>query len=361
MILKEIISYLETLAPLSLQESYDNSGLIIGDVNSDISSVLLTIDTTEEVVAEAISKNANLIISHHPIIFTGLKTITGKNYIERTIIKAIKNNIAIYSMHTNLDIAKNGVNDKICEKLNLINCKSLDSEKNLLKLAVYTPVKFADKVRKAMFSAGAGDIGNYSECSFNINGEGSFKASENTKPFVGEKNKIHYEDEIKIETVFPEYLKGVIINSMIKAHPYEEVAYDIYKLENKNNFGLGRVGLLKEEISEIEFLKKLKTVFGGAIRYTNFRNKPVKKVALCGGSCSFMLNKAINSKADFFISSDFKYHQFFDAENKIVIADLGHFETEQFTKELFYDNLTKKFTNFAIHFSKIKTNPINYY
>ncbi len=358
--LKEIISFLETHSPLSLQESYDNSGLITGSLNKDITAALLTIDTTEEVIDEAINKKCNLIISHHPIIFSGIKSLTGKNYIERTIIKAIKNDIAIYAMHTNLDISNNGVNDKICEKLNLKNCKSLDSEKNLKKLITYVPEKYADKVRAAIFTAGAGHIGNYSDCSFNSTGQGSFKPLEGTKPFVGEKKQIHFENEIKIETVFPDYLQNKIINALKNSHPYEEVAYDIYKLENKNNFGLGRVGILEHEISEIDFLKILKNTFGGVIRYTKLLNKPIKKVAVCGGSCSFLLNKAINSGADIFISSDFKYHQFFDAENKIIIADLGHFETEQFTKELFYDILTKKFINFAVHFSKIKTNPINY-
>lgn len=358
--LKEIISFLENYSPLALQESYDNSGLITGDINSEISSALLTIDTTEEVVDEAISKNCNLIISHHPIIFSGIKSLTGKNYIERTIIKAVKNDIAIYAMHTNLDISNNGVNDKICEKLNLKNCKPLSKETNLKKIITYVPEKYADKIRSSIFNAGAGHIGNYSDCSFNSTGQGSFKALEGTKPFVGEKNKIHFENEIKIESIFPDYLQNKIINALINSHPYEEPAYDIYKLENKNNFGLGRIGNLNHKISEMEFLKTLKETFGGVVRYTKLLNKPIKKVAVCGGSCSFLLNKAINSGADIFVSSDFKYHQFFDAENKIIIADLGHFETEQFTKELFYDILTKKFINFAVHFSKIKTNPINY-
>ncbi len=358
--LKEIITFLENYSPLKLQESYDNSGLITGDINADISGILLTIDTIEEVVDEAINKKCNLILSHHPIIFSGIKSLTGSNYIERTIIKAIKNDIAIYAMHTNLDISNNGVNDKICEKLNLKNCKPLSYEKNLKKIITYVPDKYADKVRTAIFNAGAGHIGNYSDCSFNSKGKGSFKALENTNPFVGEKNITHFENETKIESIFPEYLQNNIITALKKSHPYEEVAYDIYKLDNKNNFGLGRIGVLNEKTSEKDFLKTLKKTFGGVIRYTKLLNKPIKKVAVCGGSCSFLLKNAINANADIFISSDFKYHQFFDAENKIIIADLGHFETEQFTKELFYDILTKKFINFAIHFSKIKTNPINY-
>jgi len=363
MIIRDITNYLENIAPLPLQESYDNAGLITGNKNDMITGVLITLDTTPEVVDEAIGKNANLIISHHPIIFKGLKKITGSNYVEKTIIKAIKNNIAIYAIHTNLDNISEGVNAILCRKLGLINCKTLlPAENMLLKLVTFIPKKHFDTVSTKIFKAGAGHIGNYDNCGFNTEGIGTFRANENTNPFVGEKGKTHKEPEIRFETIFPYFLKNKIIKALIETHPYEEIAYDIYTLNNTfDKTGAGMLGELKTELPEIEFLKKIKTRLNSdIIRHTKPLNKVIKKVALCGGSGSFLLKQAIRKKADIFISSDFKYHEFFDAENKILIADAGHFETEQFTKELIFDILTKKFNNFACFLSKVHTNPINY-
>ena len=362
--IKNITSFFENLAPLQLQESYDNAGLIVGDFNADIDTVLVTLDVTEEVVEEAINKNAGLIVAHHPIVFSGLKKITGKNYVERTLLRAIKNDIAIYAAHTNLDSVEGGVNGKICEKLGLKNCKILQpAGGQLKKLVTFIPVEHAEKVREAVFAAGAGSIGNYDSCSYNTEGEGTFRGNENTNPFVGEKGKIHNEKEIRFETVFPSYLQGRVISALLNAHPYEEVAYDIYSLENKfNKVGMGMIGTLAEETSETDFLQQLKTTFNtGIIKHTALKNKKVKKVAVCGGAGSFLLNQAIAAGADFFVSGDFKYHQFFDAENKIVIADIGHFESEQFTKELFYELLTKNFPKFALHLSEVNTNPVFYF
>ncbi len=362
--IRDIIAELENFAPLTYQENYDNAGLIVGNKNSICTSVLLTIDTTENVVDEAIKKGANLIISHHPIVFSGLKKITGRNYIERTIIKAIKNDVAIYAAHTNMDNINQGVNAKIADKLGLDKQSVLLPLKgNLKKLVTFIPLEHSDKVRKAVFDAGAGHIGNYDSCSYNIRGKGSFRASDKATPFVGKKGEIHYEEEIRFETIFPAYLQSTIINALVKVHPYEEVAYDIYPLDNEHNHvGAGMIGELKKEISEQDFLNELKEIFKvSTIRHTPFLNKKIKKVALCGGSGSFLLRNAINKKADIFISGDFKYHQFFDAENQILIADVGHFESEQYTKDLFYDILTKKFPNFALHFSEVNTNPVNYF
>ncbi len=363
MTVKDLVSYLETIAPLSYQESYDNSGLIIGDAHQEVTSVLITIDTIESVVDEAIEMGANLIVSHHPIIFSALKKITGANYVERTIIKAIKNNIAIYACHTNLDSVIGGVNSKICEKLELQNCRILSPIQNeLQKLVTFVPIDFVNAVQEAVFNAGAGYIGNYDKCGFTTQGNGSFRASQGSKPFVGEIGKTHYEKEFRFETIFPKSIQNKVISALIKAHPYEEVAYDIYSLQNEYlKAGMGIVGELKNEVSEIDFLNKLKNIFKtGSIRYTNLLNKKIKKVAVCGGSGSFLLKDTIAAKADVFVSSDFKYHQFFDADNKILVADIGHYESEQFTKEVFYSLLTKKFPNFAFYFSKINSNPINY-
>ncbi len=362
--LKEITNYFEKLAPLSLQESYDNAGLIVGDANAEISSVLVSLDVTEEVVDEAINKKAQLIVAHHPIIFSGLKKITGKNYVERTIIKAIKNDIAIYAAHTNIDSVSGGVNSKICDKLQLENCKILQpGSGQLKKLVTFIPLEYSDKVRDAVFAAGAGTIGNYDSCGFTAEGNGSFRGDENSDPFVGGKGKIHNEKEVRFETIFPAYLQTKVIQALLNSHPYEEVAYDIYSLENKfDKIGMGMIGSFAAPKSEKDFLVQLKNTFNtGVIKHTALKNKEVKKVAVCGGSGSFLLKQAIAAGADFFVSGDFKYHEFFDAENKIVIADIGHFESEQFTKELFYELLTKKFPKFALHLSEANTNPVFYF
>ena len=361
--IKDITNYLESIAPLSLQESYDNAGLITGNKNDELKGVLITLDTIEEVVEEAIQKGANLIVSHHPIIFKGLRKITGKNYVERTIIKAIKNDIAVYAVHTNIDNVDTGVNAMLCKKLNLINCTILKPIKNeLRKLVTFVPADKADDVRKAILKAGAGKIGNYDNCSFSSSGTGTFKAGEKTNPYVGEKNKIHFENEIKIETVFPKHLENKILKALFQSHPYEEVAYDIYSLENNyNKAGAGMIGELKEAEDALTFLNKIKSNLNSAsIRYTKLTGRKIKKVALCGGSGSFLLGDAIAQKADIYISGDFKYHEFFDADNKIIIADAGHYETEQFTKELIFDVLMEKYTNFACFLSEVNTNPINY-
>ena len=361
--IKEITSYLESIAPLSLQEDYDNSGLIIGNQETEVTGILITIDCIEEIIEESKKKGANLIIAHHPIIFSGIKKLNGKNYIERTIIKAIKNDIAIFAIHTNIDNVIGGVSRKIAEKLELQNTKILDSKTNhLIKLVYFVPVEHADTTRKAVFESGAGQIGKYDMCSYNVQGKGSFRAGEGTDPFVGKKGELHYEDETRVEVVLPRYLLKNVIKSLIESHPYEEVAYDIYPIENDfSSAGSGIIGDLKKEIPEADFLTILKNTFhANGIRYTKLLNKPIKKVAVCGGSGSSLLQKAINQKADVFVSSDFKYHQFFDAENEILIADIGHFESEQFTKDLIYELLIKKFPKFAVHFTEVNTNPINY-
>jgi dinuclear metal center YbgI/SA1388 family protein len=361
--LLEITQYIESVAPLAFQESYDNAGLIIGNPEDEISGILITLDITEEILDEAIQKNLNLIVAHHPIIFSGIKKLNGRNYIERCVAKAIKNDIAIYASHTNLDSVFGGVNSKICEKLNLQNCRILTPMSNFLKkLVTFVPTADAEKVRKALFDAGAGHIGNYDSCSFNLSGTGSFRGNDETNPYVGEKNTLHLEEEVRIETIFPKHLQSRVIQSLLAAHPYEEVAYDIYPLENEYlQSGIGMIGELESPMEELEFLKLVKEIFNcQVIRHTGILGKSIRKVAVCGGSGSTYLGHAIAQKADIFISGDFKYHQFFDAEDQIIIADIGHFESEQFTKEVFYELLTKKFPKFAVHLSEISTNPVNY-
>lgn len=363
MIIKELISYLEEIAPIAYQESYDNAGLIIGNADQNISGVLICLDSIEEVVDEAIANKCNLIIAHHPIVFSGLKKINGKNYVERTIIKAIKHDIAIYALHTNLDNVYHGVNAMIASKLQLQQINILVPKNKLLKkLATFCPEDKATEVRNALFEAGAGHIGGYNECSFNTSGIGTFKASENTNPYLGRVGERHHEKEIKIELVFPAIIESKLVNALKKVHPYEEPAYDLYPIDNNHNLiGAGITGELAEVIDELDFLKSLKKIFKvGFIKHTALLNKKIKKVAVCGGSGSFLLQDAIKQSADIFITSDFKYHQFFDADNKIVIADIGHYETEQYTKELIYELITRKFTKFAVRLSTINTNPVNY-
>lgn len=361
--IRDITNAIAAFAPLQYQESYDNAGLLFGSADWELTGVLLTLDATEAVIDEAIEKKCNLVVAHHPIVFGGLKKINGNNYVERVAIKAIKNDIAVYAAHTNLDNVRNGVCDMMARRLELQQCSILSPKRELLrKLYTFVPQADAERVRAALFAAGAGHIGAYNECSFNVEGRGTFKAGEGTTPYVGTVGQQHIEAETKVEVIFPVYLEQVITKALLGSHPYEEVAYDIVKLENAYaEVGSGLIGTLKEPMEEAAFLRWVKQQFDtGCVRYTPLRGKPVRKVALCGGAGSFLLKRAISAGADAYISADFKYHEFFDAENQIVIADVGHFESEQFTVELFYHILTEKFPNFAPLKSTIRTNPVNY-
>jgi len=362
--IQDITSLLEKIAPPSLQESYDNAGLLTGAGSWECSGILVSLDATEEIVEEAISKKCNLIVAHHPIIFKGLKKINGKNYVEQTIIRAIKNDIAIYAIHTNLDNVMQGVNGKIADMLGLTNRKILLPKENLLqKLAVFVPAAHKEKLLEALFRSGAGNIGNYSECSFGSEGTGSFKAGENTNPFVGKAGERHYENEIKIEVIFPVWLQAQVLTAMKSAHPYEEIAFDIYGLDNSyDQTGSGMIGELENGIDEKAFLDQLKKIFKvSVIRHTAFTGKPIKRVALCGGAGSFLTNAAKSAGADVYISSDIKYHEFFDAEGRLLLADIGHYESEQFTIDLLFDILSEKFLNFAVLKTGVNTNPVKYF
>ena len=362
--ISEVINCLEEFAHLSLQEGYDNAGLLVGSSEDDCTGILTTLDVTEPVIEEAARKNCNLIVAHHPIIFKGLKKINGKNYVERTVIAAIKNNIAVYAIHTNLDNVANGVNQKIAQKLNLRNTKVLVPKEGALnKLVTFCPKENAEAVRNALFKAGAGTIGKYSECSFNLEGSGTFRAGEGAEPFVGKIGEQHEENETRIEVIFPGYAQNQLIRSLKEAHPYEEVAYDIYALSNRHNdIGSGLVGDFPGPVSEEELLSGLKTAFDlRVIRHTAFIHKKITKAAICGGAGSFLIPAAKSSGAGVYITSDVKYHEFFDADNTILLADIGHFESEQFTIDLLADILQQKFCNFAVLKTEIKTNPVNYY
>jgi dinuclear metal center YbgI/SA1388 family protein len=364
MIIQDIIAALEQIAPPSLQESYDNAGLITGNTGWQCTGIITALDATEEVVHEAIRNKCNLIVAHHPIIFGGLKKITGRNYVEQTVITAIKNDIAIYAIHTNLDNILAGVNGKIADKLGLINRQVLYPKSNTLKkLFCFVPAEHAEKVRSAIFAAGGGQVSNYSECSFNAAGSGTFKAGEGTDPFVGKIGERHTEAEVKVEVIFPAWREKPIVKAMIETHPYEEVAYDIVALENTNAMiGSGLIGELPDPVPETTVLQNIKEKFNlSVIKHTALTGKPVKKLAVCGGAGSFLINAAISAGAGFYISSDIKYHEFFDANGRLVIADIGHYESEQFTIDLLFEVLTQKFLNFAVLKTSLNTNPVQYF
>ena len=363
MFLKELSSWLDTQVPPALQEEYDNSGLQLGTPDEVISAALLTTDITDEVIDEASKHGCNLIISHHPLIFRGLKKITGSSTTERMVRRCILEGIAVYSAHTNLDIVYNGVSFKMAEKLGLEKIKVLSPiEGKLLKLVTFVPESHIDSVRDAVFEAGAGVIGNYDRCGYTVAGKGSFRGNEESNPYVGEKGKTHLENEIRFETILFSYLRDKVVNALLLSHPYEEVAFDLYPLENNNvNAGLGCSGILNQAISEKDFLELVSEVFDAkGLRFSPGRGKQILKVAVCGGAGSGLLGAAISSGADAFITADVKYHTFHDAAGRILLIDAGHYETEKFSSEIIRDLILKKFPNFALRFSETNTNPINY-
>jgi dinuclear metal center YbgI/SA1388 family protein len=359
-----ILGFLESLAPPAYQESYDNAGLITGSSSWECAGVLTTLDATEEVVKEAILRGCNLIVAHHPIVFRGLKRLNGANYIERTVIAAIKGDVAIYAIHTNLDNVTAGVNGRIAALLGIVGGKPLLSREGVLqKLFCFVPVDHLEAVRSAVFAAGAGHIGRYSECGFAAEGSGTFLAGEGTQPFIGQQGSRHTEKEARLEVILPAHLSGNVVKAMIGAHPYEEVAYDLVALANTHpEVGSGLVGELGEEMPERAFLDRIKSVFGvPVIRHTRLTGRGVKRVAVCGGAGSLLISNALSAGANFYITSDVKYHEFFDAGDGMVIADVGHFESEQFTVDLLFEVLREKFRNFAVLKSDVKTNPVHYY
>ncbi len=362
--IQEIISALEIMAHSSLQEHYDNVGLLTGSASWNCTGIICTLDVTEDVVKEAEEKKCNLIVAHHPIIFGGLRKLNGKNYAERTVIAAIKNDIAIYATHTNLDNVLSGVNGRIASVLGLKNVKILAEKENTLKkLYTFVPYGKAEDVRAAIFEAGAGQIGNYSECSFNSDGMGTFKAGENSNPFVGNKEERHTEAETRIEVIFPAHLQSKVVAAMKVAHPYEEVAYDVVALANNHPAtGSGVVGELETPFTENEFLTLLKQRFKvPVVRHSALLNRQIRKVAVCGGAGSFLIFKSLATGVDAFVTADMKYHEFFDANSSLLIADIGHYESEQFTIDLLQEVLAQKFPTFAVLKTGVNTNPVHYF
>lgn len=361
--IKEILQVIETLAPLPLQEVYDNSGIQVGDPNREATGALFCIDVTEEVIDEAISLKCNLIIAHHPIAFKPFKSLIGKNYVERCMIKAIKNDITLYAAHTNLDNADGGVNFKLASILGLEDVRVLTPKSNsLLKFVTTVPDSHAEIVRNAIFNAGAGNIGEYDSCSYNLEGQGTFRAKEGANPHVGEIDKLHFESEVRIETVVPAMKKNEVVRALIAVHPYEEPVYDLYPIANDwAQHGTGVVGVLPESMSEQDFLYMLKDTFNlHHVSHSHFRGKEIREVALCGGSGAFLIGQAIDYGADVFVTGEAKYNDYYDVEDKLLLAVIGHYESEICTKEIFYDAISKKYPNFVMHLSAFDTNPVNY-
>ena len=359
--IRQIIALIEEFAPLQLQESYDNAGLQVGDASLPATAALLCVDVTEAVVDEAIELGANLIIAHHPLLFRPLKRIVGSNYIERVVMKALRHDIAIYAAHTNLDAV--AVNHVWAQKLGLANVEVLQPIANMLyKLVTYVPVAQAQEVKSALFAAGAGTIGAYDCCSFTSNGEGSFRAGEGTSPYCGEQGVLHHEPESRVEVILPAYLKGRVVRALFAAHPYEEPAYDLIPIANEyTRAGIGVVGDLSQPMGVYDLLQRIKEQTGCAmLRHTATADKEVKRVALCGGAGSSLIGNALAAKADIFITGEIGYHQFFGYENSMILAEVGHYESEQHTKDIFCEVITKKIPNFATYYTKVETNPIKY-
>jgi len=359
----DVIHHLEALSPLAYAEDFDNVGLLVGNKNNDLTGVLVTLDTLESVVDEAIAKSCNLIVSFHPIIFKGLKQLTGKSYVERVVMKAIKHDISIFAIHTALDNALHGVNDRICEQIGLINRQILIPQSgSIKKLTTYVPENDINKVRDALFNAGAGAIGNYDHCSFNVNGIGTFNGNENSSPTIGTPGTTQHEPEIKLSISFAKHLESKILQVLFKHHPYEEVAYEVTTLENKNqHVGMGMLGEFEIPMEEVDFLDHIKQVMQTkSIRHSSLLGKKIKTIAVLGGSGSFAIQAAKAAQADAFITADLKYHDFFTADNSILLTDIGHYESEQFTKNLLVAYLTEKMPNFAIILSNTNTNPVKY-
>ncbi|WP_293873537.1 Nif3-like dinuclear metal center hexameric protein [Flavobacterium sp.] len=361
--IKELLTTLDEMAPLAYAEDFDNVGLLVGDANAEATGILVCHDALETVINEAINKKCNLVVCFHPIIFKGLKKITGANYVERSILKAIKNDIAIYAVHTSLDNHKEGVNKIFCDALGLINTKILVPKQNFIqKLMTYTIPSNAETLRKALFTAGAGTIGNYNNCSYNSEGFSTYQGNENSHPTIGIKGELTQTKEIKIEVIFERHLQPKILKALFANHLYEEVAYEIYDLQNTHqNIGIGMIGELEKPINETEFILMVKNQMQcGSIKHSPLLGKSIKRVAVLGGSGSFAINNAKQAGADVFLTADLKYHNFYEAENQLLLADIGHFESERFTKNYIVDFLKKKIPNFAIIFSEENTNPVKY-
>ncbi|MDR3137941.1 MAG: Nif3-like dinuclear metal center hexameric protein [Tannerellaceae bacterium] len=361
--ISRLLEVLEEFAPPALQESFDNTGIQVGETGQEARGALLCVDVTEEVIDEALAKGCNLVIAHHPLLFKPVKSLRGATYIERCVMKACKYNIVIYAAHTNLDNVRKGVNGCLAERIGLNNIHILSPKREgLVKVVTFVPSEHAQKVRDALFAIGAGYIGNYDRCSFRLEGLGSFCAQDGAHPFIGEVGMEHVEREERIETVIPAYLQGKVLQAVQAAHPYEEPATDIYPLNNAwEGAGAGIWGDLPEEENEQDFLLRIKELFNvPCIQHSTLREKAVRRVAVCGGSGAFLIKEAIACRADVLITGEARYNDYYDVESRLLLAVTGHYESEACTKDIFRTLILKKFPTFALHLSETDVNPVKY-
>lgn len=361
--IKDILAAIEQYAPLPLQDDFDNAGLQVGDTSQPATGALLTLDVTEAVIDEALAEGCNLIIAHHPLAFRAFKSLTGSTYIERCMMKACKYDLVVYAAHTNLDNAVGGVNYRLAELIGLENVRILSPAKDMLmQLVTFVPEACAEMMRTTLFNAGAGHIGGYDACSFNLAGEGTFRAGEGARPFAGRIGELHTEREVRIETILPRYRQAAVTRALLSVHPYEEPVFDFYPLANSwTQAGAGIVGELPESEDERDFLLRMKTLFQvDCIRHSEFTGRPIREVAVCGGSGAFLAKEAIAYGADVFLTGEAKYNDFYDVDGRILLATIGHYESEICTKHIFYDIISKKFPTFAVHFSNVNSNPVKY-
>ncbi|PHN03045.1 Nif3-like dinuclear metal center hexameric protein [Flavilitoribacter nigricans] len=346
---KEVITYLDTIAPPVYQESYDNAGLITGSPAMLVSGVVVCLDATEAVLDEAIALGCNLIVAHHPIVFRGLKKITGRNYVERVIIKAIKHDLAIFAAHTNLDnVFRRGVNGRIAERLGLERTQILAPKQVGKKLQIFTPASLAVPLQEALVAVGATRI------------EGIREAGYLTES--GRSQMINGEARVKLEIAFPSAAQSGVLKTVKKYQQEAKVDYDLFSIEvDTPEIGSGVIGFLPEPMAPDQFLKYLKErMQTDCVRHTEILDRQIEKVAVCGGAGGFLLRQAIGQGAQVFVTADYKYHEFFDADGNIIIADIGHYESEQFTIQLLHEIISQKFSNFAVHCTKVRTNPVYY-
>jgi dinuclear metal center YbgI/SA1388 family protein len=363
-LIRDIINVLETAAPLHLQESYDNAGLSCGNPYLECSGALVALDLTMEVIHEAILHNKNLIITHHPPIFKGIKQLVYGDAVSDLLIACIKNDICVYASHTNLDNVLQGVNGEIAARLNLQKTRVLQPLSGTHRqLVAFVPEKNEESIKSALFEAGAGTVGLYDECSFSTAGTGTFRPLKGSNPFTGKLNTRSNEQEVRLEFIYPVHLENRILEALHMAHPYETVAYSVYPLANKfGELGAGIIGELDEPVTVQHFFEQVKNKFHtGIIRHSEIFKPTISRIAICGGSGKSLIINALKNNADLFLTSDLGYHDFFLAGKQMILADMGHFESEQFTSDLILRLINEKIPTFAVQKAASKTNPVNYF
>lgn len=362
--LKTLLAGLEQWVPFVWQENYDNAGLILGDPNQQIRKALVCFDVTPEVVDEAVRNEADLILSHHPAIFKGIKRINPASRLGYMLKQSLCHDIAWCALHTNLDNTLSGVNSWLCEHLGLQEVRPLVPLQGIYgKLQVYVPEAYAEKLRQALAEAGCGAGTKYDTCSYTSRGEGRFRAGSQAHPFTGRIGELHCEAECKIECLYPLHKTRQVLDVLRTNHPYEEPAFDLLPLQNEAvEQGAGAIGILPETMQERELLDKLKELTGvHCIRHSGFQGRRIKKIALCGGSGGSFIANACGQKADVYITGDLKYHDFTDTEPGTWLVDIGHFESEKFAMELIFRFIRKNFPNFAVSISEQAKNPVSFY